>query len=330
MTIKDVAELAGVSQSAVSRYLNGGSLSEEKRRLIHKTIKQTGYKPAVAAQMLRTGRQRQLGVLVPKIYSDAAAQIVGGMTNMAQDRGYSIVVCETWYDERRELECLDLMVNSGAAGLVVMGTSLSEGRLRAYRECGAPLVVTGQRIDGVDSVYSDDFSAAKELALRLLAKRNGPFAYIAVDDKDPQTGRARREGMLDACREMGIPEEEALIEYSIFGATGGYEAAKKLLEKNAKITGLLCATDTIAIGAMKALCERERVPGRDVGVAGIGGSWMDVYSLIPLTTADYSFQRCGEVAAKMLFERINAEDEGETLPSRHRKLDYTIIERESL
>ena len=78
MTIREIAQMAGVSTAAVSRYLNSGSLSEEKRRAIRAVIEQTGYKPDTAAQTLRTGRVNQIGVIVPKLHSDSVSQVAGG------------------------------------------------------------------------------------------------------------------------------------------------------------------------------------------------------------------------------------------------------------
>ena len=77
MTIKEVAQLAGVSPAAVSRYLNGGSISPEKRERVRKAIEETGYRPNPMAQTMRTGRINQVGIIVPRLYSDSVSQITG-------------------------------------------------------------------------------------------------------------------------------------------------------------------------------------------------------------------------------------------------------------
>ena len=81
MTIKEVAKLAGVSPAAVSRYINGGSISEEKRERVRRAIEETGYRPNPMARTMRTGRTDQIGVIVPRIYSDSVSQIVAGATH---------------------------------------------------------------------------------------------------------------------------------------------------------------------------------------------------------------------------------------------------------
>ncbi len=322
--------MAGVSQSAVSRYLNGGSLSEEKRKRIQATIEETGYKPAVAAQMMRTGRQRQVGVLIPKVYSDSVAQIIEGFTRYIQKYQYGIVMGETGYDEEKELSYLSLMQKSGAAGLLVMGTELTPKRIEAYRTAKAPLVVTGQNISGIPCVFHDDFHAVEELTSLVLERRSGQFAYIGVNESDPQTGKARREGMLSACQKAGRDTGDIMIEYASFNPRSGYDAMQRLLSKNSSIDGIVCATDTIAFGAMRALFESGRMPGKEVGIAGVGGSWFDVYSLTPLTTAHFYFKQCGQEAAKMLLDRIEAISDDEYKPAMQLRLNYQIIERGSV
>ena len=88
MTVKDVARLAGASPSAVSRYFNNGPLSQQKRAAIQAVIEKTGYYPNQAAHTLRTGRVRQVGVLVPRIHSDAVSQVTSGIAETLDRQGY--------------------------------------------------------------------------------------------------------------------------------------------------------------------------------------------------------------------------------------------------
>lgn len=330
MTIKDVAKVAGVSPAAVSRYLNGGSLSEKKREIIKKTIEETGYRPTVAAQMMRTGKQKQVGILVPKIYSDSVAQIVEGATEQLQEKGYVVVLGNTGSNEVKELDYMSLMEANQASGLIIMGTTVTPVREDAYRACKIPVIITGQNISGIPCVYHDDYNAAKDLMARILNKKRSNVAFIGVTDKDPQAGRARRMGVEDAFMKAGRKREDLLIEITDFDAKGGYEAMQKLLLRDPHIDGVMCATDSIALGAMRALFEAGRTPGKEVSIAGIGDSWTDTYSLIPLTTAHFFYRQCGEDAAQMLLSMIENVDNIDSIPSRQMCLEYKIIERGSI
>ena len=103
MTISDIAKMAGVSSAAVSRYLNGGPLSEQKRAVIQAVVEKTGYSPDTAAQTLRTGKVRQVGVVVPSISSQSVGQITAGIASELDQQNYLILLGNTELDEQREL-----------------------------------------------------------------------------------------------------------------------------------------------------------------------------------------------------------------------------------
>lgn len=330
MTIKEVAALAGVSPAAVSRYLNGGSLSEEKRKVIKKTIEETGYRPTVAARMLRSGNQKQIGIIVPKIYSDSVALITEGVANVIQKEDYVGVMGDAHSNEMKELEFLALLEANQAAGVVIMGTTVTPRRIDAYKASKIPIVITGQNVPGMPCIYHDDYHASKELTQRIFEKGRKHVAYIGVSDKDPQAGKARKKGAFSAFGEAGIPEKEIVWETADFEPAVGYTAMKRVLERMPEVDGVMCASDTIAFGAMRAMSDAGRSPGKDVSIAGIGDSWMDEYSLMRLTTAHYFYRQCGEDAASTLLHMIEASKNGEPSVIRQTCLDYEIIDRGSI
>ena len=128
MTIKDVARLAGVSPAAVSRYLNGGSLSEEKRVQVREAIRTTGYRPDVAAQTLRTGRVNQVGVIVPKIHSDSVSQVSAGISGALAQQGY-----------------LTLLGSTGSQ--ILAADAMREAKVIADHGTGSRLPARGLRLD---------------------------------------------------------------------------------------------------------------------------------------------------------------------------------------
>ena len=103
MTISDIAKLAGVSSAAVSRYLNGGPLSEQKRAVIQAVVEQTGYSPDTSAQTLRTGKVRQVGVIVPSISSQSVGQITSGIATELGASRYLMLLADTELDGQMEL-----------------------------------------------------------------------------------------------------------------------------------------------------------------------------------------------------------------------------------
>ncbi len=330
MTIKEVAKIAGVSPAAVSRYMNGGSLSERKRVAIRQAIEQTGYHPSLAARVMRTGQMNQIGIIIPRIYSDAVSQITEGVNAVISKKGYMIVVCSTDGDEQRERSYLELMENNHAAGVIVMGTSRTPQVVDTYYGCQMPLVITGQNIPGLPCVYHDDLNALKDLTKMFFKKRRKKIVYLGISDNDPQVGTARREGVEEAFREEGRNLADLTRVEVRFEAEDAYRKAKDILSDIADIDGMICATDTIATGAMRAIKEIGKTVGKDISIAGVGDSWMNNYTPNPLTTAHFYYRQCGEEAAEMLIDAITSIKDNKPFPPRQVCLEYRIIDRGSI
>ena len=209
MTISDIAKMAGVSSAAVSRYLNGGPLSEQKREAIREVVEKTGYRPDAAAQTLRTGRVNQIGVIAPSISSQSVGQITAGIASELDQQNYLILLGNTELDEQRELGYLTAMQRNHVAGIILLGCYYSPQLARAFKACRVPLVVTGQRFPEVPCVYNDDRSAARELAQRMLACGHRRLAYIGGTEKDQAVGLARRQGVQDALNAAGLERRQA-------------------------------------------------------------------------------------------------------------------------
>ena len=327
MTIKEVARLAGVSSAAVSRYFNGGSLSEEKRESIRKVVEDTEYKPNAAAHLMRTGRSGQLGVIVPHVHSDSLSQIMSGIISAMNAEGYMCILGYTGGMADQELRLIDAMERGQMEGIILMGTGMSRKLKAVINKCNIPLVVTGQCFKGVTSVYHDDENAMKDLAGRMLKKRSN-IAYIGVSEEDEAVGKARKTGVELAFEAAGRAKEELISGTAEFTLESGYEVMKKLLTEHPEIDGVLCATDLIAHGAMKALREAGRKMPKEVSIAGVGNHWADEASWPSLTTAGFYYRECGRTAVNLLVEMIRSPEEKPQV--KHVKLGYTIIERGSL
>lgn len=304
MTIKEVARLAGVSPAAVSRYLNGGPLSKEKKECIARAIEETGYRPNLMAKTMRTGKVRQVGIIVPRIFSESVNQVMDGITEELLEKDYLTVLGYAERNKDRELQYLEMMQSNRVAGIILMATTLSDIKRLSLEKCSVPLVITGQNFDGFPCVYHDDKGAVKELTSLMIAKGRKKIVYIGVFEDDKAAGLARREGVQEALREAGFDADQLPIVIADFDTRSGYTCMIGLLEKYPDLDGVICATDIIAHGAMYALKERgKRIP-EDVSIAGVGDNWADLVSMPKLTTAHLYHKRCGSEAARMLLKMI--------------------------
>ena len=122
MNINEIARLAGVSRTTVSRYLNNGYVSEEKKEKIRKVIEETGYQPSTQAQMLRTKKTKLVGVVLPKINSDTISREVAGISDVLAKRGYQIILANTNNDIEEELKSLSLFRDNQVDGVIFIAT----------------------------------------------------------------------------------------------------------------------------------------------------------------------------------------------------------------
>ena len=327
MTIKDIAKEAGVSPAAVSRYFNGGSLSEEKKSAISEVVERHHFVPNQTASSMRTGKTGHIGVIVPKIHSDSLSHLMHGISTGLKKSDRNMIVGCADGDTELEVRYIRAMESGGMEGIILMGTVMTPYLSNTIDKCGIPLVVTGQSFPGIPCVYYDDFNAMRELAGLMLKKRKH-IAYIGAIEEDAAVGKTRRLGALKAMEEAGLDPKKMLCTVSGFDIENGYEAMNKLLKKSSKIDGVLCATDSMAFGAMLALREAGRSIPEDVSVAGIGNSISGRVTTPQLTTVRLFFEQCGETAVRLIEEMIAAGDRSMAISQI--RLGYEIIERGSI
>ena len=332
MKISEIACMAGVSSAAVSRYINGGSISEEKKQRIKKVIEETGYVPNPTARSLRQQRTDGIGVIVPKFNSDSVSNLIEGVSTVLSKSGYLAIFGNAENDEKRELEYLRLMQETRFAGILLMGTVFTPKHIAFFRESKMPIVVCGQNHPSVTCVYHDDKGAAKEITRYMIEKGRRKLAYIGAIERDISVGINRREGVEEAMSEAQL-DPSALVRAQVFFAVDdGYKGMNDILDGGYVPDGVICATDSLAVGAIKALQERGyKVPG-DISVAGIGGGFAGTIITPALTTVKLFHRECGERGARLLLSMIEQQREkpDQKLPTTHTMFGYSLIERESV
>ena len=327
MNMKELAKLAGVSPAAVSRYLNGGPLSEEKRRVIRAVIDKTGYQPDPAAKMLRTRSTDIVGLIVPKLDSESVSRLAAGASELLAVEGYSCQLSVSSNDPEKELAALQLFRSRSAAGVILMGTVQTSGIEAFLQNAPLPVVVAGQKFRGVPCVYHDDFGAALELTRLVLARGRRRLGYVGATELDAAAGLARHEGVRAGLREAGL-DTEIPTEISSFEVEGGRAAMERLLRRAPELDAVICATDRMAFGAMQALKKAGKKLPEEISVTGIGDSWAGEHVAPHLTTAHFYYRTCGETAARLLIEQINGRER--SAPVMQTMLSYTIKQRESV
>lgn len=325
MDINQIAKMAGVSRATVSRYLNDGYVSKEKRAAIRRVIDETGYVPSRQAQTLRTGKTRVAGVVIPKINSASVGRMVAGISSVLNEAGYQVLLANTDNDPERVVGFLRLFSEGGRVdGVILIGTVFTRAHHSAIASLPVPLVVLDQELAGQWCIYQDDFGALYQLTEQVLERGERP-AYIGVLEDDVAAGKRRHEGFLAACRDRGIacpPEAQLVADFSV---DAGYTACEQLLERKLGIDTIVCATDSIAYGALTCLREADIAVPEGVQVAGVGDSELSQVITPRLTTVYYHYKTSGIEAAKMLVGLMTSSDR---IP-REIKMGFEVIPRDS-
>lgn len=306
MTIAEIAQRAGVSKACVSRYLNHGYVSEEKKARIREVIEETGYTPSRNAQVLRTGRTGVIGVILPKINSESIGRVAAGVSDVLTRQGYRMLLANTENNIEQELAYLELFKNDQVDGVIFSATLLTPSHREIITSMNTPVVMVGQKADYLSCVYHNDRTAARELTQVLLASGRKTPGFLGVTRKDRAVGNERRTGFLEACGERGLAVPENRMVTCTFSIESGCDGARALLEQAPGTDAVFCATDTIAIGAIQYLKGIGKCIPRDIEVVGIGHSRMTEIVSPRLTTAHLFYKTSGIEAANILCQILES------------------------
>lgn len=326
MNISEIAKLAGVSPAAVSRYLNNGYLSQEKKEAIAKVIQETGYVPASYAQTLRTKKTKLIGVIIPKIDSDSISQVVAGISEVISQQGYQMLLANTENQNEREFEFIQTFSKHRVDGIILLGTILTAKHISLFKTLNIPIVILGQIAQQNSCIYHDDYAAAVAVTEHMIEKGHKKICYIGVTEKDIAVGKHRKQGYLDAMEKHGLAVSEEQIRTGSFYTDNGYENTADLLEKIPDMDAIVCATDTIALGAIKYLNQHKISIPDQIAVSGFGDSRASSILSPSLTTIHFYYRECGIEGASILLNKIENPD----TPDKSIKLGFELIQNESV
>ena len=323
MNISEIARLAGVSSAAVSRFLNGGYLSDEKRESIQKVIEETGYRPSTQARMLRTRKTNMIGVIAPKMVSESVGSMVEGIQKVLNENGYHILLGITGGQAEKELEYLRTFNEKQVDGVLMMGTAFTEEHRALMRELTIPLIILGQWIDEFSCVYHDDYRAIYDVTTKFLQQGRRKLGYLSAFHADESAGRNRYYGFRDAVSAFGLPELGDNYVITDFSIQSGYEKAKEILDKVPDLDCLICATDGMATGAYRYFREQGFDMPEQIILSGVGDSKIGRIANKDLLSVHLEFDACGSKAAQLALDQIKDAQ----APRGEIMLGYRLVEK---
>ncbi|HEX5730172.1 LacI family DNA-binding transcriptional regulator [Microbacterium sp.] len=312
VSIDEVARLAGVSTATVSRALSGrGHVSGPTRARVESAAKTLGYVVSSSASSLASGRNRNIGVLVPFLDRWFFSMVLSGTAAALMRRGYDITLYTLTADrEQRRTVFETFLRRQRVDGVLAISIELDEGETVRLRELGLPVIAIGGPHPLLRTLAVDDVELARLATAHLLGLGHREIAHIGASpefDVDFHIPTHRRQGFELSLADAGIPARPELFEPADFTIEGGFRAAKQLLGRpGARPTAIVAASDEMAIGALLAARELGyRVP-EDLSVVGIDGH--ELGEFFRLTTVDQFPLAQGERAADAILDEIEAPD----------------------
>ncbi len=328
-SIIDVAKLAGVSKSTVSRVLNpGSSVSPAAKEKVEQAISALNYRPNNFARGLKSNKSNMVGLVLVNVSSPYYAQMLGGAQNQIEGLGKEILVASGFGEKRKEIDAINALSARQCDGLLVyLETEFTEADLPSLKLSNAPIVTMGMEepLLSKNSVQIDNefggYLAAKHLldnGHRKILFLGGPEAYLDA--------RRRKQGFLNAMNEMGVDEDEFILESGEYDEYFGYQSIKTHLEEKSDFTAICAGDDDIAAGVLAALREAKIAVPEQISVIGYDDNFHAKHTYPALTTIRQPISELGANATQLLIE-VMGQPEG---IGRHLVLRPELVIRDSV
>ena len=327
-TIKDVARLAEVSISTVSRVINDSKpVSPEARRRVLKAIEDLGYKPNEVARSLVTKKSNLIGVIVDDIGNSYVANIVRGIEEIGRMYNYDILLCSSYSDKETENKFIQVLITKQVEGIILVSEIANDEVMANINKYKIPFVYLNRYyMMDIPTVTIDNEEASRQIMDHLIGLGHRKILYITQGKDDDQTiEKYKRKGYMDSIK--SINEEPYICEVNGHRLAYGYkigEDVKEIIEKNG-ITAIFCCQDEIAIGLINYLADNNIKVPDDISVAGFGDITLASIYRPKLTTIREPYYDIGAVAIRRILKSIS----GESIEEKSIKLPIQMIERES-
>lgn len=307
-TILDVAKLAGVSKTTVSRVINkNGPVSPKTRKRIEMAMEALNYTPNYFAQGMRTSRTRTIGMLIPDYSNPFYAQLFRYIEDVARKNGYMNIICNTNAEPERELEHIRELVRRKIDGIIFCTYKGVRDNIDYLMEISkdVPVVFMDHVVDDqpVSYVITDGFGSSRKAARYLIEKGRKRIAYIKGPSKHRVT-HERFRGYRQALKDRDLEFDTKLVYEGDFHMKSGFVAAQYFMNQENPPDAIMAATDIMAIGALKYLKYKSFQVPDDVNVVGFDNIFLSSLVEPALTTIAQPLWDLGREAMNILIERI--------------------------
>jgi len=331
-TIKDIAERLNISIATVSRALRGSSdIKRETKLAVMEMAKEMDYHPNLLASSLSSKKSRILGVVVPTINRQFWSNSISGIENVAYDLGYKVMIFQSAESFQKEVEIVETLANSRVDGILLAlskETNTYE-HIQSVMDRGIPILLFERVCSEINTskVITDDLNGSKEVVQHLInrgkrkiAYLSGPMSLGVCEDRLTGFKKAHEINMLTY-------DPNLILETNEFTYEEAEKALTELWEREERPDALFCFADILAIGAIEA-CKKLgiRIP-EDLAIAGFGNDDICRFVTPSLTTMSQPSFEMGQLAAKLILDEINQEEED--VKPQHKTIKPVLVIRES-
>ena len=309
-TIADIAEIAGVSKSTVSRALSNSSLiSEKTRNRIQAIAREHNFQINQPARSLSMQQTNTIAFITHGYYKNICVEdlflleMLGAITDALTLVNYDLLMVNV---DPHETDWIDDYIRTGKVdGFILMTSTKKRSHIKKLVEMNAPFIAWGAPILNANycTVTGDNFSGGRLAAEYLLGIGKRKIAFLGGPAKEKEV-QLRYQGFETALQSVGLPVESSRVVFGDFSSSSGSEMIHQLFENNVDFDAVFANSDFIAIGAMNAIRERGLQVPDDVSVVGYDNLSLAQYTYPPLTTIKQNIQESGRLLVQNLVQYL--------------------------
>lgn len=327
VTIKEVAERAGVAISTVSRVLNDlDRVSYETRCKVQKAAEELGYVKNSLAASLKTGNTRMIVVIVPDIINDYYTAVVQGVEEVAATRGYYTLIFATSDLPQKEKDMFE-----GNFGKIIDGAVLipSHPDMSFYKSVKKPIVIVDRCVEesNLPAVVVDNYKGAYLATEELLLAGHQDIAII-IGPEEFNIGKERLRGFYQALKAYGRQPQERYIMHSTWYQDSGYEQTVKLMQMPDPPTAIFATNNLLCLGCIEALTDLKIKIGRDISLIGFDDTLLAKELEPGISVIERATTEMGRLAAEKLFDILENHKPGES--GSQVVMDVSLVRRGSV
>lgn len=327
-TLKDVAKLANVDISTVSRALNNkGYVHEETKKRIIEAVEELSYHPNILAKGLRQGKKHTIAFVVPRIAITIYSDMIAPFSEAARKMNYECLICVSDDDVQQEKEILERLRGGTVDGIVISSTGKNNKLIREIKNEGVCILQAVRKQDeSLSSIISDYYTTGYE-AVKFLYSKGCRNIGLIIGNLSLHPYKERYAGYMKAVRELGLEPIVVMDETNPNKVHYGMNCADKLLDQYPALDGLLASVDSQGIGAIRELTQRgKRIP-EDIRVMSLTGIRLGGFLETAMTAIEVPAGEIGETAAEIIIKDIESKAERRTV--KNLVFNSTLVERET-